>query len=72
MATHPISPAEYAHTTRHRVHRSCPYCGSREIHRSHARGIIERHVVRVFRFYPHRCESCDRRFFAHLPSKELP
>jgi predicted RNA-binding Zn-ribbon protein involved in translation (DUF1610 family) len=72
MATLPVTPLEYPHSHHHhRVRRLCPHCGSREVHRSRARGIIERHIVRAFRFYPHRCESCDRRFYAYLSTNEL-
>jgi len=42
----------------------CPYCGCRYAWRSHRRGLIERHLFRVFRLIPHRCTDCDRRFYA--------
>ena len=71
MASAPFAPPNYSHTRPSRSHRVCPHCGSQEIHRSHARGIIERHIVRAFRFYPHRCEACDRRFYLQLSGQDL-
>jgi len=71
MSTVPLSPPNYSHTRPARPRRACPHCGSSEIYRSHARGIVERHIVRAFRFYPHRCAECDRRFYVHLSSKEV-
>ena len=67
MATLPISPASPRSTLKIDRH-FCPRCGSREVHRSHARGIVERRVLRMLRFYPHRCECCDRRFYIWLSS----
>ena len=69
MASLPFSPAGHSERVPGRFYRSCPHCGSREIHRSRARGIIERHIVSILRFYPHRCESCDSRFYIQVPGK---
>ena len=71
MATVPVSRANYRRVPSKTHRRSCPFCGGQEIHRSRARGIIERHIVRTFRFYPHRCESCDRRFYVKLLASDL-
>jgi predicted RNA-binding Zn-ribbon protein involved in translation (DUF1610 family) len=46
----------------------CPHCGRKDIHRCRSRGVIERHVVRAFSFYPHWCADCDRRFYLRLLS----
>lgn len=48
--------------------RICPHCGGREIYRCRARGIIERHVARAFRLFPHWCAECDQRFYVRLVS----
>jgi hypothetical protein len=69
MTTQPLSPAGHSVRMPGRFYRSCPHCGSREIHRSRARGIIERHIVSILRFYPHRCESCDSRFYMLVTGK---
>lgn len=71
MATPPLLPSSHSRRRPDSSHPACPHCGSREIHRSHAHGIIERHIVRAFRFYPYRCELCERRFYIHLSSNEL-
>ena len=72
MATISIQTAERQQSAASRVRQTCPHCGSRNIHRSHSKGIIERHVMRVFRYYPHRCEVCGVRFYARLAALRKP
>ena len=72
MATLPIGSPGYPNAPKNGVRRTCPHCGSDEVYRSRARGIIERHVVRVLRFFPYRCFACDRRFYLHLAGHEGP
>ena len=72
MASAPFSPASCSRSSAGHSPRACPHCGSRDICRSRVRGVIERHIVRALRFYPHRCESCDRRFYVQLSSSEIP
>jgi DNA-directed RNA polymerase subunit RPC12/RpoP len=43
--------------------KACPSCGSREVTRSHRRGIAERYVLPTVRIRPYRCAACDRRFY---------
>lgn len=69
MATLPLSSSGHSQSMPSRFRRSCPHCGSREVHRSRARGIIERHILQAFRFHPYRCESCDSRFYLLVPGK---
>ena len=66
MATLSLSSSDHSQSVPSPFRRSCPYCRCLDIHRSHARGIIERHLARFFRLYPHRCESCDCRFYVQL------
>lgn len=70
MATLPVSTSGHSESAPNRFNQSCPYCRGRDIRRSHARGIIERHIARFFRLYPHRCESCDCRFYVRLPGSQ--
>jgi hypothetical protein len=72
MATLPLSQGYLIASKPNAFHRPCPYCGSKAVHRSRARGIIERHIVRFFRLYPHRCECCDRRFYVRVSDGNLP
>jgi hypothetical protein len=63
MATMPLpstTPSMSAKKFRGQI---CPHCRSKDIHRCRVRGIIERHVVRAFHFFPHWCADCDRRFY---------
>jgi hypothetical protein len=71
MDTIPIPPSTTrVHDLEETPRRACPFCRSSEIYRCRARGIIERHVVRTFQFFPHWCADCDRRFYIRLqPSK---
>ena len=62
MATLPI-PTDSPQSVLKIDHRPCPHCGSRDVHRSHSRGIIERRILRMLHFYPLRCDYCDRRFY---------
>lgn len=50
----------------HRHSCTCPYCGCVEVYRTRSRGIIERHLLPMMHLGPHRCTSCDRRFYAWL------
>jgi hypothetical protein len=68
MATMPIPSATPSMSANQFRRRICPHCGGKDIHRCRARGIIERHVVRAFRFFPHWCADCDRRFYLRLVS----
>jgi hypothetical protein len=71
MASIPFAPTNYSRSHPSPQGHTCPHCGSRSVYRSPARGIIERHMVRALRFYPHRCQSCDRRFYAQLSNNEI-
>jgi predicted RNA-binding Zn-ribbon protein involved in translation (DUF1610 family) len=68
MATMPIPSATPSMSANQFRRRICPHCGGKDIHRCRARGIIERHVVRAFLFFPHWCADCDRRFYLRLVS----
>jgi len=68
MATMPIPSATPSMSAKQFRKQICPHCGSKDIHRCRARGIIERHVVRALNFFPHWCADCDRRFYLHLLS----
>jgi hypothetical protein len=46
--------------------RTCPYCEDQKVYRQRARGIIERYLIRAFRFVPYWCAGCDRRFYVRL------
>lgn len=48
MATMPIPSASPSMSAKQFRRQICPHCGSKDIHRCRARGIIERHVVRAF------------------------
>lgn len=63
MASVSVVPAGNLGEPRRSKHHACPHCQSDQIYRQRARGIIERHVVRAFRFYPFWCAGCDRRFY---------
>ena len=43
--------------------RTCPYCGSSEVSRSHRRGVAERYLLRAIGVRPFRCVNCDARFY---------
>jgi hypothetical protein len=43
----------------------CPSCSSREICRSRRRGVLERVLLRPLLIRPHRCRSCDFRFYVY-------
>src|ERR1041385_6975941 len=45
----------------------CPHCKTDQIHRSRRRGLIERCAARAG-YYPHRCRTCDARFFGRRHS----
>lgn len=46
------------------TNRNCPHCASAKISRSHRRGAIERHFLRLIGVRPFRCLDCDIRFYA--------
>ena len=46
---------------------TCPSCASELLHRSRARGICERILLRALGKYPYRCDECDERFYAQRP-----
>ena len=62
MATLPISSSTGVNKL-HRLIRMCTHCGSDEIYRQRPRGLIERHVCKVFHFAPFWCAGCDKRFY---------
>ena len=37
-----------------------------EIYRQRPRGIVERHVYRVFNYAPYWCADCDSRFYLRV------
>jgi hypothetical protein len=41
---------------------TCPRCGSKQVRRSHRRGMIERFISKVLPIAPYRCAGCDHRF----------
>ena len=43
----------------------CPYCHSNAVRRSRHRGFWENTVLRLLAINPHRCVTCDERFFEH-------
>jgi hypothetical protein len=55
--------------------RCCPYCLSREIHRSRRQGISERCVFPLLLLRPFRCVNCNSRyvglFFAARIKEEM-
>lgn len=69
MASLSVVPADGVDKIKRSVHHSCPHCHSDEIYRQRARGILERHVVRAFRFFPFWCAACDRRFYLRADKK---
>lgn len=69
MASLPISSASNGLRAFHKK-RACTHCGSAEVYRQRARGIIERHVVRAFHFAPYWCAACDRRCYLRLTSRD--
>jgi hypothetical protein len=40
----------------------CPRCGSKQVRRSHRRGVMERLMTRVLPMQLYRCAGCDHRF----------
>lgn len=63
MATMPLPSTTPSMSANKFRRQNCPHCGSKDIHRCRARGIIERHIVRAFHFFPHWRADCDRRFY---------
>jgi len=45
---------------------SCPQCGSKNVHRTERKGILERAFLYPLGFRAYRCEACDKRF-RHMP-----
>jgi hypothetical protein len=43
--------------------RSCPYCKSLDVRRSHRRGIFETVVLPFLLLRPFRCEDCTKRHY---------
>ena len=41
----------------------CPECGSKQIHPSRRKGLLEKGILAKVFFRPFRCEHCDSRFF---------
>lgn len=53
--------------------KGCPSCGSRNVSRSHRRGLVDKLLGAMY-VRPYRCLECDRRFYkvAHLHNKGGP
>ena len=41
----------------------CPECGSKRIHPSRRRGLLEKGILASIFLRPFRCQHCDIRFF---------
>jgi predicted RNA-binding Zn-ribbon protein involved in translation (DUF1610 family) len=41
----------------------CPGCGSRLVHQSHKRSVLERIACLALLLQPYRCDNCGARFF---------
>ncbi len=41
--------------------RQCPVCGSKDVLRSHRRGVFERTILLPFLLRPFRCRQCSAR-----------
>jgi DNA-directed RNA polymerase subunit RPC12/RpoP len=41
----------------------CPECGSKRIHLSRRKGLLEKGILASFFLRPFRCQRCDFRFF---------
>jgi DNA-directed RNA polymerase subunit RPC12/RpoP len=41
----------------------CPECGSKRVHLSRRKGLLEKGILASIFFRPFRCEKCDVRFF---------
>jgi len=41
----------------------CPECGSKRIHLSRRKGLLEKGILASIFLRPFRCEHCDSRFF---------
>ena len=52
------------HKSRGYFRPECPFCKCVRVWRLHPRGIIEKHLFRVFHLSPHQCMDCDQRFYA--------
>ena len=44
--------------------RQCPLCGSRDVLRSHRRGLVEWTIVLLLLMRPFRCRQCSARHLA--------
>jgi hypothetical protein len=64
MATLAVTPSGQSNDLR-KV-RTCAHCGSEEIYRQRPRGLMERHVFKVFHFAPFWCAGCDRHFYLRM------
>ena len=49
--------------------RSCPYCRSVEITRSHRRGPMEKYFLRAIHVRVYRCDDCNSRFYGFARSE---
>jgi hypothetical protein len=65
MAAMPLASTGRFGGSRPSEQQTCPHCRSSDIFRQRARGIIERHVVRAFHFFPFRSATCYKRFYLH-------
>ena len=43
--------------------RTCPYCGSVDVHRSKRRGFFELFLLSILPLRPYRCAVCDWRYY---------
>ena len=46
-----------------RLVRTCPFCESVSVRRSHRRGLFEQVVLRILLMRPYRCSSCNSRHY---------
>lgn len=63
MASVPMSSSSQSLEGVKKRRHVCTHCGSEEVYRQRPRGLIERHVARVFHFAPYWCAACDRRCY---------
>jgi hypothetical protein len=73
MATVPILPPRMPFNPAKppRSRQTCRHCGSGEIVRQRARGIIERHLMQSLHFFPFWCVTCDRRSYLRIASDHV-
>lgn len=51
-----------------KTRRTCTHCGSDEIFRQRAQGIIECHLLSALGFVPYWCAACDTYFYLRVRS----